>query len=115
MRDLKVLINITGRRALVTGGAIYVGRKIGDSPAELGSEIPLVHMPTAPPQAVAEEFTKCRGGIMTALSCDLQSTIVCGVLAPQINHAGLSVLVKNRAFVGSFGLSDWPTTSKTRV
>lgn len=107
MRDLKALMDMTGRRVLITGGAGHLGRTMGDSLAELGAEVILVDMPTAQTQSVADGIKKRWGGIVTALDCDLESSKAREELAKRITPDGLSVLVNNAAFVGTSGLDGW--------
>lgn len=107
MRDLKTLMDMTGRRALITGGAGHLGRTMGDSLAELGAEVLLVDVAGAPTQAVADEIAQRRGTTVTALNCDLEDAGAREALVDRVAHDGLSVLVNNAAFVGTSGLTGW--------
>lgn len=107
MRDLKTLMDMTGRRALITGGAGHLGRTMADSLAELGTEVLLVDLPGAPIKAVADEIAERRGTTVTALDCDLEDTDARTALVDRVAPGGLSVLVNNAAFVGTSGLTGW--------
>ena len=107
MRDLKNLMDMSGRRALITGGAGHLGRTMGDSLAELGAEVVLVDLAGAPTQAVADEIAQRRGTIVTALNCDLEDAGARAELLDRVAPGGLSVLVNNAAFVGTSGLTGW--------
>ena len=107
MRDLKTLMDMTGRRALVTGGAGHLGRTMADSLAELGAEVLLVDVDDAPTQAVANEISERRGTTVTALECDLEDAEARAKLVEQVASGGLSVLINNAAFVGTSGLTGW--------
>lgn len=107
MRDLKTLMDMTGRRALITGGAGHLGRTMGESLAELGAEVLLVDVPGAPTQKVADEIATRWGVNVTALDCDLEDANARVALAAQVVQGGLSVLVNNAAFVGTTGLRGW--------
>lgn len=107
MRDLKTLMDMTGRRALITGGAGHLGRTMGDSLAELGAEVLLVDVSGAPTQRVADEIAMRRGVNVMAFDCDLEDTDARVALAAQVAPGGLSVLVNNAAFVGTSGLTGW--------
>lgn len=107
MRDLKTLMDMTGRRVLITGGAGHLGRTMGDSLAELGAEVLLVDVPGAPTQRVADEIAMRRGVNVTSFDCDLEDANARVALAAQIAPGGLSVLVNNAAFVGTSGLTGW--------
>ena len=107
MKDLKALMDMSGRRALITGGAGHLGRTMGDSLAELGAEVLLVDVPGASTRAVADDIAARRDVIVTALEIDLEDAGARAALAAQIAPGGLSVLVNNAAFVGTSGMSGW--------
>lgn len=107
MRDLASLMDMTGRRALITGGAGHLGRTMADSLAELGAEVLLVDVTGAPTQAVADEIAERRGTTVTALDCDLEDAYARTALVDRVASGGLSVLVNNAAFVGTSGLTGW--------
>lgn len=107
MKDLKTLMDMTGRRALITGGAGHLGRTMGDSLAELGAEVLLVDVPGAPTRAVADDIAARRDVTVTALEFDLEDAGARAALAAQVAPGGLSVLVNNAAFVGTSGLTGW--------
>ena len=107
MRDLKSLMDMTGRRALITGGAGHLGRTMADSLAELGAEVLLVDVADAPTQAVADEISRRRGATVTALECNLEDADARAALADHVAPCGLSVLVNNAAFVGTSELTGW--------
>lgn len=107
MRDLTTLMDMTGRRALITGGAGHLGSTMADSLAELGAEVLLVDVAGAPTQAVADEIAERRGTTVTALDCDLEHADARAALVDQVAPSGLSVLINNAAFVGTSGLTGW--------
>ena len=107
MKDLKTLMDMKGRRALITGGAGHLGRVMGDSLAELGAEVLLVDVASEPTQAVADEIAQRRGATVTALTCDLEDADARAALVDRVAPDGLSVLVNNAAFVGTSGLTGW--------
>lgn len=107
MKDLKTLMDMRGRRAVITGGAGHLGRTMADSLAELGAEIMLVDVPGAPTQAVADEIAAQRGVTVTALDCNLEEANARAALVDKVAPGGLSVMVNNAAFVGTSGLTGW--------
>ena len=107
MRDLKTLMDMTGRRVLITGGAGFLGRTMGDALAELGAEVLLVDVPGAPTQRVADEIATRRGVNVMSFDCDLEDANARIALAAEVAPGGLSVLVNNAAFVGTSGLTGW--------
>lgn len=108
MTDLSTLMDMTGRRALITGGAGHLGRTMADALAELGAEVLLVDRPGAPTLAVADEIAARRGTAVHALDCDLEDADARTALVARVAEGGgLSVLINNAAFVGTSGLSGW--------
>ena len=84
MRDLSSLMDMTGRRVLITGGAGHLGRTMADSLAELGAEVLLVDVAGAPTQVVADEIAERRGTTVTALDCDLEDADARTALAGRV-------------------------------
>lgn len=107
MRDLKTLMNMHGRRVLITGGAGHLGRTMADSLAELGAEILLLDMPGAPTQAIADDIAARRGVTVSTFDCDLEDNHARERLVKELDIDSLSVLVNNAAFVGTSRLQGW--------
>lgn len=108
MATLKLLMDMSGRRALITGAAGELGRMIADSFAEMGAELLLVDIQNAPIKALATELADRHGVTAIPFVCNLEYaedrlTLVEKVL----RTGGLSVLVNNAAFVGTSDLSGW--------
>lgn len=108
MTALRQLMDMSGRRALITGAAGGLGRVMADSLAELGADLLLVDREGASTPALAEEISARHGVMATVLACDLedadQRTAMTGTV---LAEGGLSVLVNNAAFVGDSNLSGW--------
>lgn len=108
MTDIKTLIDMSGRRALITGGAGHLGQTMADSLAELGAEVLLVDVARTATQDAAEKIAARRGVAATALACDLEDAEAREALVADVKASGgLSVLINNAAFVGTSGLSGW--------
>ena len=107
MKNLKTLMDMNGRRALITGGAGHLGRTMADCLAELGAEVLLVDVADAPTQAVADEIAERRDVTVHALTCNLEDASARAALVDEVAQDGLSVLINNAAFVGTSGLSGW--------
>ncbi|MCF8881621.1 SDR family oxidoreductase [Erythrobacter sp. SN021] len=108
MTALRQLMNMSGRRALITGGAGGLGRVMADSLAELGADLLLVDREGASTPALAEEISARHRVKATALACDLEDADQRAAMAGTVlAEGGLSVLVNNAAFVGDSNLTGW--------
>jgi NAD(P)-dependent dehydrogenase (short-subunit alcohol dehydrogenase family) len=106
--DLKTLMNLGGRRALVTGAAGGLGRVMADSLAELGADLVLVDLPGTDLAALADELSRRHGVNAAPRPCNLEDSAERIVLADGVRAEGaLSILVNNAAFVGTSGLAGW--------
>ena len=72
MTNLKNLMNLSGRRALITGAAGGLGRTMADSLAELGSDLVLVDMSEVACDELSCELTKKHGVTVHVFICDLE-------------------------------------------
>ena len=106
MTSLAELMNLKGRRAVITGATGKIGTIIADSLAELGAELVLVDRPGADFAAVATLVADRWGAVAHGMPCDLEQQedrdrLVAGL-------AGRAdILVNNAAFVGTSQLRGW--------
>jgi NAD(P)-dependent dehydrogenase (short-subunit alcohol dehydrogenase family) len=109
MSELKYLMNLSGRRALITGAAGNLGRVMADSLAELGADLILVDIDIGSVTALADHLMSKHSTIATAIACDLEQASQRAELANTVldSSASLSILVNNAAFVGTAGLTGW--------
>ena len=109
MITIKELMNLKGRRALITGATGYLGRVMADTLAELGADLVLVDRPGSDFQSLAETLTQ-RWGIKTQhRHCDLEQQEQRTELMDWLNGGGeyINILVNNAAFVGTSELQGW--------
>jgi len=108
MTNIKTLMNLSGRRALITGASGGLGQVMADSLAELGADLVLVDLPQPDPQALAQKLKDRYGIAATAEVCDLEDEKQRTELAARVLDGGeLSILINNAAFVGTSGLTGW--------
>lgn len=109
MTDLKTLMNLRGRRALVTGATGGLGRVMTDSLAELGADLILVDLPGTDLKGLAENLMQKHGIEALHVECDLEIEAQRDALADYVLGGGqrLNILVNNAAFVGTSGLTGW--------
>ena len=112
MNTIARLMNMQGRRALITGAAGKIGLVMTETLAELGADLVLVDRPGTDLDTLATEMGSRFGVKTQTLVCDLEQQSereqLVGHVATQA--AGLHVLVNNAAFVGTSGLEGWATS-----
>jgi NAD(P)-dependent dehydrogenase (short-subunit alcohol dehydrogenase family) len=109
MTELKRLMDLSGRRALVTGAAGGLGRVMADSLAELGANLVAVDLQETALSDLCSDL-KARHGISAVpVVCDLEESAQREALAAQVmaQGDGLSVLINNAAFVGTTRVEGW--------
>jgi NAD(P)-dependent dehydrogenase (short-subunit alcohol dehydrogenase family) len=111
MKKISDLINMKGRRALVTGATGGIGRVIAQTLAELGAELVLVDRPGSDYEPIVREIEKLGPVSVLNIDCDLENQSDRNRLIQLIlnDGAGLEVLVNNAAFVGTSDLQGWVT------
>ena len=109
MEKLLDLMDMCGRRVLLTGAAGFLGRAMSDVLAEMGASLILVDQAAEPLKQVAEELMRCWPVPVEYHVIDLeqqpQRTRLVGMVRD--SGLGLNVLINNAAFVGTSGLSGW--------
>jgi NAD(P)-dependent dehydrogenase (short-subunit alcohol dehydrogenase family) len=111
MRTTAELMNMKGRRALITGAAGEIGRVIAKTFAELGFDVLLVDRPGSKLTTLCEELMSVWGVRSQSIECDLESQMHRDRLITLIikENNFLDVMVNNAAFVGTSGLKGWTT------
>jgi NAD(P)-dependent dehydrogenase (short-subunit alcohol dehydrogenase family) len=109
MRSIKSLMDLSGRVALVTGGAGHIGSVICDALAELGANIAILDVDGASCDDVAERVRHQHGVTALALSIDLKDEqavrAVSGLVQDDLGR--LDILVNCAALVGTSDLEGW--------
>lgn len=105
---LASLMDLQGRRGLVTGAAGHLGRVIAHTLAELSCDMVLVDRPGSDYGGLAIELARFGIGV-EVLDCDLEDEHQRDELVAALNlgERRLDVLVNNAAFVGTSGLTGW--------
>ena len=109
MPTIKELIDLTGRRALITGACGGLGRIFADTLAELGADLILVDQPNSDFQELNETLINQWGSKIENHFCDFENQSQRTELISTIMKSGqgLSILINNAAFVGSSDLTGW--------
>lgn len=111
MNTIARLMDMQGRRALITGAAGNIGRVMTATLAELGADLILVDRPGTDFAALITETVSRFGVQVRAMGCDLEQQKEREQLIAQVGSeiASLDVLINNAAFVGTSGLEGWVT------
>ena len=109
-RSLTHLMDLSGRKALVTGGVGHVGSMICETLMELGASVAVLDQDDAAvEQRVASLGTSAKGGRAVALPCDLldeQATRRAIQKAHRV-MGGLGILIHCAAYVGTTQTPGW--------
>jgi NAD(P)-dependent dehydrogenase (short-subunit alcohol dehydrogenase family) len=106
---IKNLINLKGRRAIVTGATGGLGTVIAETLAELGSDLILIDLDKNEIESMEHRLADTFGVSIVGTVCDLENQDQRQDLIEAIVSDGreLSILVNNAAFVGSSNLPGW--------
>ncbi len=109
MSTIKELMNLTGRRALITGATGGLGKVMADTMAELGADLVLVDRPGSKFETLCATLRERWGVNVEHYYCDLElqeqrKELIAWV---KIEGKGLNILVNNAAFTGTSDLQGW--------
>lgn len=109
MRTLSELMDLSGRCALVTGGAGHLGAAAAQSLAELGARVAILDLDGEACARAIEVLDHTRRGCATAIVCDLSDEGATRRAAGRaIEELGrLDILVHSAAFVGTTRVPGW--------
>jgi NAD(P)-dependent dehydrogenase (short-subunit alcohol dehydrogenase family) len=109
MRTVRQLMDLSGRRALVSGGAGGVGYAAAQALTELGATVALLDVNEAACTAGCEALERVRTGSAIPVVCDLSDEAAtrdaCRSAIETLG--GLDILVHSAAFVGTTNLPGW--------
>lgn len=109
MASIENLIDLSGRRALITGATGGLGRIFAVTLAELGANLILVDRPGSDFELVSSEVVQRWGVSIESHVCDLEIQTQRSSLVEKLKASkqGLNILVNNAAFVGTTDLPGW--------
>jgi NAD(P)-dependent dehydrogenase (short-subunit alcohol dehydrogenase family) len=109
MRSLRELGDLSGRRALVCGGAGRIGEAIGEALVEQGAQVCVSDVDGDAASARATALDTLGPGRATSIQCDLADEDATRALVRRAADAlgGLDVLVHAAALVGTTTLDGW--------
>ena len=106
---VKELMNLKGRRALITGALGHIGTVMAETLAELGADLVLVDLPGSDFKLLSESLSKHWGVTIQHKYCDLEQEVQRTELINWLKNSGegLNILINNAAFVGTSELQGW--------
>ena len=109
MTTIKELINLKGRRALITGATGGLGKIMADTLAELGADLVLVDRPGSDFQDISETLIQRWRIKIDHRHCDLELEDQRAELMDWLKSSGesLNILINSAAFVGTSELQGW--------
>ena len=109
MATIKALMNLKGRRALVTGALGFLGVEIAKTLAELGADLVLVDRKVGDLEKLSEQLSTDWNVESEYYYCDLESEIQRIQLVSKVRSKikPLNILVNNAAFVGTDEIPGW--------
>jgi NAD(P)-dependent dehydrogenase (short-subunit alcohol dehydrogenase family) len=111
MRNIKDLMSLKGRTALITGATGEIGQEIAITIAELGGDLLLVDRPNSDYDTVKRRILKKYNVNIESIDCNLESESSRQLLIEQVNgyDKELNIIINNAAFVGDSNLKGWVT------
>ena len=109
MKSIAELINLTGRSAIITGGAGHIGGAAADTLGELGATVSILDLDADACQRKVDSLTQTGAPKGVALSCDLlDQQATRQALRNCVESVGrLDILVHCAAYVGTTQVPGW--------
>ena len=117
MRKLTGLMDLTGRSALVTGGAGHIGLAACEALMELGANVAILDFDTNACQQRAEQVSNLGPGIVLPVPCDLKDDRATrSAVNRVVREAGrLDILIHCAAYVGATQVPGWAVPFKDQT
>ena len=111
------LMNLKGRRAMITGAAGGLGTVMAETLAELGADLILVDRPGTDFVSLVSSLETRWGVKVWSYHCDLEQNDQRMKLIESVqnDHELLNILINNAAFVGTSELPGWGTNFENQT
>ena len=111
MRNIKDLMNLKGRTALITGATGGIGQAAAITIAELGGDLLLVDRPRSDYALIKQRILEKHNVNIEQMDCDLENEESRQYLIDKVNgyDKDLNIIINNAAFVGESDLKGWIT------
>jgi NAD(P)-dependent dehydrogenase (short-subunit alcohol dehydrogenase family) len=109
MSSIAQLMDLQGRRAVITGATGEIGKQISITLAELGCDLVLVDRPGSDFDSLKKRLSGTSSVEVKSLDCDLEDHSARKWLVAWLNEQDddIDILINNAAFVGTSGLEGW--------
>ena len=109
MRTVSELMDLGGRRAVVTGGAGHIGRVISEALVELGATVSILDLDENDCRSESDRLNGFRAGSAHPFACDLmdEASTRQTIRAAINGMNGLEILIHAAAYVGTNQVPGW--------
>ena len=109
MKTVRELQDLSGRKALITGGAGHIGLAVGESLVELGATVAVLDLDKKACQNRVDALSQIRADGAMAVQCDLTDEAATRSAVRETVRAlnGLDILVHCAAYVGTTQVPGW--------
>lgn len=109
MRSVTEMMNLSGRKALVTGGAGHIGRAVGEGLLEMGATLSVLDLDIATCENAAEGLRGTGDRQVSAIPCDLtdEQATRSAIHQAVADMGGLDILVHCAAYIGDTRIPGW--------
>lgn len=109
MRSVAQLINLSERKALVTGGAGLIGLAVGETLVELGATVAVLDLDYVECQKRTDTLSQLREKSAIPIACDLSDELMTRWAAREAidKMGGLDIVVHCAAYVGNAKIPGW--------
>lgn len=109
MRRISQLMDMRGRKALITGGAGHIGLAAGEALVELGAKVAVLDRDPAACASRARALNRLRPGAAVPVECDLSDEGATRRAARRARSllGGVDVLIHTAAYVGTTRHPGW--------
>src|SRR5712691_8872918 len=117
MRTIGELVGLSGRKALLTGGAGSIGRAIGEALVELGATVAVLDVDETACRKTASALSALKNGSAVALPCDLtdENATRDSVAGAVEQFGGLDILIHCAAHGGTTANPGWAVPFKEQT
>ncbi len=117
MSTLNELMNLKGRKALITGATGGLGTVMAETIAEMGADLILVDRPESDFEYLSKSLEVRWGVKVWRYQCDLEQNDQRLELIAKVKneHKKINILINNAAFVGSSNLDGWITSFENQT